>query len=35
MLKIIEDEAAFELAAMAVNRGILAEANYQKMVTQI
>ena len=34
MLKIIEDEAAFELAAMAVNRGILAEANYQKMVTQ-
>ena len=34
MLKIIEDEAAFELAAMAVNRGIIAESNYKKMVTQ-
>ena len=34
MLKIIEDEAAFELAAMAVNRGIIAEPNYKKMVTQ-
>ena len=34
MLKIIEDEAAFELAAMAVNRGIIAEPSYKKMVTQ-
>ena len=32
-MNIIDNDSAFELAAMAVNRGILTEVNYQKMVT--